>query len=212
MKISLSDRFLFYKGAWVGWSRVLISIIALAYIVYLTLGLFFAYLGPNPIEVLTHATGEWGLYFLLLTLAITPLRRHYHWNSLQKFRRFFGLWSFTFIFLHFFVFIFFDHFFDIASIFEDIVERPYIAVGFIAFILMIPLAVTSYKTLQKKMGKRWISLHQSIYLVSILGVIHYWWLVKADILLPLVFAVVLTVLLGDRLYWRYRKQLEKKTR
>jgi sulfoxide reductase heme-binding subunit YedZ len=183
----------------VGWSKLLISVIFLAYIVYLTAGLFFAYLGANPIEVVTHTTGEWGLYFLLMTSAITPLRRHYHWNTLLKFRLFLGLWSFTVIFLHFF--IFFDHFFDIGSIVEDIIERPYIAVGFVAFIFMIPLAITSYKALQKRMGKRWISLHQSVYLVGVLGIIHYWWLVKADILWPLVFAVVLAVLLVDRIYW-----------
>jgi len=172
----------------------------------MTLGLFFDYLGSNPVEFITHATGEWGLYFLLLSLAVTPLRRHYHLNFLLKLRRFLGLWSFAFIFLHFFIFIFFDHFFNLHSIVEDIVERPYIAVGFVGLVTMIPLAITSFKALQRKMGKRWFILHRSVYLVSILGIIHYWWLVKADILWPFIFALILAGLLGDRLYWFYHKR------
>ncbi len=188
------------------WLKLFISTAMLAYIVYLTWGLFADYLGANPIEVVTHETGEWGLYFLLLSLAVTPLRRHFHLNVLLKFRRFLGLWSFALLFLHLFVFVLFDHFFDVQSIIEDIIERPYIAVGFAAFLIMTPLAITSLKKIQRKMGKRWFILHRSVYLASILGLIHYWWLVKADIFWPLIFAFILTVLLADRLYWAYRKK------
>lgn len=202
----MSNRKTWLVRHWIALIKLLISAVALGFLFYLTAGLFLDYLGANPIEVVTHATGEWGLYLLLLGLMITPLRRHYRWNSLIKLRRFLGLWSFAFIALHFFIFIFFDHFFNLASITEDIIERPYIALGFTAFVLMLPLAITSFKSLQKKMGKRWFSLHQAVYFVAILGIIHYWWLVKADILGPLVCAVVLVCLLSDRVYWRYRKK------
>jgi len=188
--------------------KLFISTAMLAYLIYLTWGLFAGYLGANPIEVVTHETGEWGLYFLLLSLAVTPIRRHFHLNILLKFRRFLGLWSFALLFLHLFVFILFDHFFDVQSIIEDIIERPYIAVGFAAFLVMTPLAITSLKRLQRKMGKHWISLHRSVYVVAILGMIHYWWLVKADIFWPLIFAFILGILLSDRLYWAYRKKYE----
>ncbi|MGH1485826.1 MAG: sulfite oxidase heme-binding subunit YedZ [Cellvibrionaceae bacterium] len=187
--------------------KILISIVALAYIGYFILGLFQDYLGSNPVEVVTHKTGEWGLYFLFAALAVTPLRRHFQWNSLQRFRRFLGLWSFTFIFLHFFTFILFDHFFDWWSIVEDIIERPYITVGFAAFIFMLPLAVTSLQYFQRMMGKRWLMLHRSVYVVGILGIIHYLWLVKADILEPLIYGLVLVVLLGDRVYWIMKKRV-----
>lgn len=186
--------------------KILTSLLALSYLSYLVAGLFLGYLGPNPVEVLTHETGNWGLYFLLASLSVTPLRRHFHWNSLIKFRRFLGLWSFTFIVLHLFVFIFFDHFFDLHSIIDDIVERSYIAVGFAAFLVMVPLALSSPKSVQKKMGKRWLSLHRSVYIVGIFALVHYWWLVKVDILWPLLYSLLLTFLLGDRLYWYYRKK------
>ncbi len=191
---------------WVTFTKVLIVFISLSYLAYLTVGLFLGYLGPNPVEVVTHKTGEWGLYYLLATLAITPLRRHFHWNQLQRFRRFLGLWSFAFIFLHLAIFLVFDHFFDLYSIIDDIVERPYIAVGFAAFLLMLPLAITSLKSLQKAMGKHWLVLHRSVYCVAILAIIHYWWLVKADILWPAIYGSVLCVLLGDRIFLSYRKR------
>lgn len=188
--------------------KLFISAAMLAYIIYLTWGLFAGYLGANPVEVVTHETGEWGLYFLLLSLVITPIRRHFHLNIVLKFRRFLGLWSFSLLFLHLFVFVLFDHFFDVQSIVEDIIERPYIAVGFVAFIIMAPLAITSLKSLQRKMGKHWISLHRCVYVVAILGMIHYWWLVKADVFWPLIFAFILGILLSDRLYWACRKKHE----
>ena len=172
---------------------------------YLISGLFLDNLGINPVEAVTHASGEWGLNFLMAGLFITPLRRHFHWNKLLKLRRFIGLWSFAYLSLHVFTFLLFDHSFNWLSIFEDIIERPYITVGFVGFILMIPLAITSFQHLQKRMGKRWLLLHRAVYIIAIMGVIHYWWLVKADVLQPFLYFTVLMLLLLDRLYWSVKK-------
>jgi sulfoxide reductase heme-binding subunit YedZ len=178
----------------------------IAHLVYLVLGTIYGWLGANPVETLTHVTGEWGLRLLWLTLAITPLRRLFRWNMLARFRRLLGVCSFVYITLHLSIFLVFDHFFDWLSIVEDIVERPYITVGFAAYILMIPLAVTSLHFWQKKMGKSWITLHRSVYVVSVLAVVHYWWLVKADVLEPFVYAILLSLLLGVRLFFVWRKR------
>ena len=187
-------------------AKIIIVVFLLLHIAYLVWGVFNDHLGVNPVETLTHVTGEWGFYFLLATLAVTPLRRFFRWNILLKFRRMLGLCSFIYISLHFLVFILFDHFFDITSILEDIVERPYITVGFVALLLMIPLAVTSFKALQKKMGKQWFRLHQIVYIVALMGLVHYWWLVKADVLWPFVYGVVLAILLGSRVYFFIKKR------
>lgn len=196
---------MFFEKHWLAIIKLLISFAAIAYLIYLSLGLVFDYLGPNPVEILTHTTGDWGLYFLLLTLCITPLRRHFHWQKLIQLRRFLGLWSFAFISLHLFIYILFDHFFDVNSIISDIVERPYIAVGFAAFVIMLPLAFTSFRFLQRKMGRSWGKLHKTIYLLGILALIHYWWLTKADFLIPIICVLVLMLLLCDRVYWLFRK-------
>lgn len=176
------------------------------HIAYLIYGLINGGLGVNPIETLTHTTGEWGLNLLLITLAITPLRRLFHWNSLIRFRRLLGLCSFFYIFLHFMIFLVFDHFFDWLGIWQDIVKRPYIFAGMLAFVIMLPLAVTSVSSLQRRMGQYWLKLHRLVYFVGILGVLHYLWLVKADLLEPLLYALVLAVLLFVRVYFFVRKR------
>jgi len=190
--------------------KLLISFGCLLHIGYFTVALFCCVYFSNPVEELSHTTGEWGLHFLLLGLLITPLRRHFKWNDLLKFRRFLGLWGFFYIFIHFFGFIFFDHFFNIASIIEDIIDRPYIAVGFAGFVLLVPLAITSFKHLQKKLGKRWFSLHKLVYVIAILGAVHYWWLVKADIFWPIIYGFIAAALLGERLYFYIDKKSEKR--
>lgn len=186
--------------------KLLISVACLLHIGYFVMALFCCASWANPVEELSHTTGEWGLHFLLLSLLITPLRRHLKWNDLLKFRRFLGLWSFFYIFVHFFGFILFDHFFNLPSIIEDVIDRPYIAVGFTGFVLLIPLAITSFKRLQKKLGKRWFLLHKLVYLIGVLGVVHYWWLVKADIFWPIVYAVIVFILLADRAYVFFKKR------
>ncbi len=158
-------------------------------------------LGANPVETLSHRTGDWSLRFLLLTLAVTPLRRLSGWNWLLKFRRMLGLFAFFYVCLHLGVYLIFDQFFDPSAILEDIAKRPYITVGFAGFLLLIPLAATSTNGMIKRLGRNWQRLHRLVYLIAVLGVVHYWWLVKADISEPLLYAGLLTMLLGYRAWW-----------
>lgn len=156
--------------------------------------------GANPAEMVLHRTGDWAIYFLLITLAISPLRRMTGLNDLIKFRRMAGLFAFFYASLHLMSYIAFDRFFRFDEILQDIFKRPFIFVGIAAFILLIPLAVTSTRGwVQRLGGHRWILLHRSVYIIAILGVVHYWWLVKRDILWPAIYAGVLIVLLGYRL-------------
>lgn len=161
-------------------------------------------LGANPVETLSHHSGDWSLRFLLLTLAVTPLRRLTGWNRLQQFRRMLGLFTFFYVCLHFGVYLIFDQFFDLRAIIDDVAQRPYITVGFAGWLLLIPLAVTSTHTMIKRLGRNWQRLHRLVYVIGALGVLHYLWLVKADLTEPLVYAGVLAVLLGYRLWWRTR--------
>lgn len=158
-------------------------------------------LGANPVETLSHRTGDWSLRFLLLALAVTPLRRLTGWNVLLRFRRMLGLFAFFYVCLHFTVYLIFDQSFDLASILEDVVKRPYITVGFAGFLLLIPLAATSTSGMMKRLGRNWQRLHRLVYLIGVLGVLHYLWLVKADITEPLLYGGVLAALLGYRLWW-----------
>ena len=161
-------------------------------------------LGANPIDTITRFTGSWTLIFLLITLAVTPARRLSGWNELIKLRRMFGLYAFFYALLHFSTFLVFDHFFDVQSIAKDVIKRPFITAGFTAFVLMVPLAITSTGGMIRRLGKRWQSLHRLVYVVGIAGVIHFYWLVKADIRRPVQYAAVLAILLGYRLYLKWR--------
>lgn len=153
-------------------------------------------LGANPIEVITHSTGDWTLILILTTLTITPLRRITRQYWLIGVRRMIGLFAFFYGTLHFLTYIWLDKFFDVHEMVKDIAKRPFITVGFSAFVLLIPLAVTSTAGWIRRLGGRnWQRLHRLIYLTAILGVIHYWWLVKADIRKPEEYAIVLGILL-----------------
>lgn len=176
------------------------------HITYWTVGLFQGYLGVNPVETLTHDTGRWGLYTLMATLAITPLRRVFGWNKLVRFRRMLGLISFTYILLHLLVFLLFDHQFDWVTITEDILERPYITFGIVSFIILFFLAVTSLQALQRQMGKWWLRLHRLVYLAAVLGVLHFALLVKADIREPLIYGLIIAFLLSVRVYFYWRSK------
>jgi len=156
-------------------------------------------LGANPIEFITHSTGTWTLVGLLLTLSVTPLRKLSGRAWLIRFRRMLGLFAFFYACLHFTTYIWLDQFFDLASIAKDIGKRPFITVGFAAFVLLIPLAATSNHYMMKKLGRNWQRLHRLIYLIAGLGVVHYWWLVKKDITQPLIYGCVLAILLALRL-------------
>lgn len=153
-------------------------------------------LGANPAEFLSHRTGFWTLTLIMCTLAITPLRRLTGWNQLIQFRRPIGLFAFFYGCLHLSTYVVFDQFFDFGAMLDDIKKRPYITVGFTAFVLMIPLAMTSTKGWIRRLGKRWTKLHRLIYVTAILGVLHFFWKAasKADVSEPLIFATILAIL------------------
>ncbi len=160
-------------------------------------------LTANPIEYITRFTGSWSLIILLASLAVTPLRRLTGWNELIKLRRMVGLFAFFYAALHFSTYMVLDLDFDFAAIAKDIWKRPYITVGFSALALMIPLAVTSTGGMIRRLGKRWQQLHYLVYPIAALGVLHFYWLVKADIRRPVQYASVLALLLGIRLAFRW---------
>ncbi len=168
---------------------------------------FHAGLGANPIEIITHSTGDWTLIFILTTLSITPLRQITRQYWLIGLRRMVGLFAFFYGTLHFLTYIWLDKFFDVHEISKDIVKRPFITVGFAAFVLMIPLALTSTAwSIRWLGGRNWRRLHRLIYLTGILGVIHYTWLVKADRHKPIEYGIVLAILLSYRVViWTYEK-------
>lgn len=174
----------------------LVSLVPLARLVFhaLTDGL-----GANPIEEMTHRTGWWTLTFLMLTLSVTPARQLTGWGALIKLRRMLGLFAFFYATIHFSIYVGIDQFFGWQYIIADIMDRPYITVGFTGFVLLIPMAVTSTKKMVKRLGgKRWQALHRAVYIAAALGVLHFLWLVKADIREPAIFAGVLVTLLGYR--------------
>ena len=156
-------------------------------------------LGANPFEVLTRSTGEWTLRFVLITLAMTPLRRITGAAWPLRFRRMFGLFTFFYVCVHLLTYLWLDHFFDWEEIVTDIVKRPYITLGMLAFLFLTPLALTSTKKMMKRLGKRWKSLHKLIYAIGILGVLHFLLLVKADLREPIIYAAILFVLFLVRL-------------
>jgi len=158
-------------------------------------------LGANPIEALLHSLGRWGLKFLLITLAVTPLRRLTGWNWLIRFRRMLGLFAFFYILLHFVVYAVLDQGLDFAAIVEDVVKRPYITLGMAGLLMLLPLAITSTKGMMRRLGKRWQKLHRLVYVIAVVGVWHFYWQVKLDTLDPSVYAAVLAVLLGARIYF-----------
>jgi len=158
-------------------------------------------LGANPIEVITHATGDWTIRFLLITLSVTPLRKLTRQPWLIRFRRMFGLFAFFYGVLHFLTYIWLDKFFNFHEMLTDIAKRRFITVGFTGFLLLIPLALTSTAGWIRRLGgKRWQMLHRLIYFSAIAGVIHYLWLVKADIRKPLQYTTILALLLGYRIF------------
>ncbi len=160
--------------------------------------IFYGDLGANPVETITHATGDWTLRFLLITLAVSPFRQWFGLSALPRFRRMLGLYVFFYACCHFLIWFVADHSFDFAEMLEDIIDRPYITFGFSALMLLIPLAITSNNAMLRKLGKHWKKLHQLVYVIVILGVLHFLWLVKADYLEPGIYALIAVVLLLQR--------------
>ena len=187
-------------------SVFLLCMVPLAILSLETFGVAGMSLGANPIEELIHRCGKWGLKFLLITLAVTPLQRMTGWNWLVRFRRMLGLFAFFYILLHFLVYAGLDQRFDLTAIVEDIAERPYITIGMTALVLLIPLAVTSTNGMMRRLGRRWKKLHRLVYPIAILGVWHFYWQVKLDTLEPMIYAALLAALLGYRLVSARRRR------
>ena len=177
-----------------------VFLLALVPFALLAFDAFADRLGANPVDTITRETGQWTLRFLLITLAVTPLRRLTGWNPVVRFRRMLGLFAFFYLCMHFMTFAGIDHFFVWRDIVEDVFKRPYITVGFTSFLLLIPLAITSTNAMQRRLGgKKWKRLHQLIYVAATGGVLHFLWLVKSDTREPLIYLSVLTLLLVLRL-------------
>lgn len=186
------------------WAKVAVFALCLEPVLELLWRYWQQALGANPIEFITHATGDWTLRFLLITLTVTPARRLTGWLQLIRFRRMFGLFAFFYASLHFTTYIWLDKFFDVQDMWKDVVKRPFITVGFTAFVLLIPLAVTSTKGWIRRLGRRWQRLHRLVYFSAVAGVIHYYWLVKSDVRLPLLYGGLLGVLLLYRVVAAFR--------
>ena len=163
-------------------------------------------LGANPVEKVQDTLGIWGLRFLLATLAVTPLRFLAGWPRLLLFRRMLGLFAFAYIALHFLWYLFVDQALDWAQLLADVAKRPYITAGFTAFLLLVPLAVTSTQAAMRRLGRRWQALHRLVYPAAVLGCVHFWWQVKADIREPIVYAAIAALLLGWRAVRAWRRR------
>jgi methionine sulfoxide reductase heme-binding subunit len=187
--------------------KVVVFINSLVPLTLMTWDWYHGKLGANPVEFLTRTTGMLTLVFLLISLAVTPLRKVTGLQWLVQLRRMLGLYSFFYGFLHLLTYIWFDRTFDLRSTVADIYARPFIAVGMLSFFLLVPLAITSTRGWIKRLGgKRWARLHKLVYVAAIGGVIHFWMLVKSDVRLPIRFAFVLAVLLGSRLVINHLRQ------
>lgn len=166
-------------------------------------------LSANPVEFIERSTGYWTLFILLATLTVTPIRLLFNLSWVMQFRRMLGLWMFFYACIHLLSYVWLDYRFNWLDMAKDLVKHPYVLVGFLAFMLTIPLAVTSSNAMIKRLRQRWKKLHQLVYVIATLGVTHFLWLVKKDIREPLLFAMVLTVLLAIRLYHSKRFFLAK---
>ena len=187
------------------WTKVVVFVLCLGPLFSLGWSALHNELTANPIEFITHATGDWTLRFLIITLAITPLRKTFRVPQLIRFRRMLGLFAFFYGCLHFTTYIWLDKFFDLAEMWKDVQKRRFITLGFTAFVLLIPLAITSTAGWIRRLGgRRWQMLHRAIYVSAVAGVIHYYWLVKSDVRKPLQYAWMVGILLVWRLgFWLY---------
>lgn len=188
------------------WLKVLVFISSAMPLGWYTFGIQADSLGANPIEAITRGLGTWALNFLLLTLAATPLKHFVHWTWPLLIRRMLGLFAFFYASLHLLSYLWFDQFFDWIFIIKDIFKRPFITVGMATFLLLCPLAMTSTDSAIRRLGlPRWKKLHRLVYLAGILAVLHYFWMVKADMRTPLMYAAELTLLLSLRAAWLLHK-------
>ncbi|WP_233851575.1 protein-methionine-sulfoxide reductase heme-binding subunit MsrQ [Paraburkholderia sp. HD33-4] len=202
-------------SSWVVPAKVAVFVAALYPLARLVLFGLTDRLGANPIEFITRSTGLWTLVFLCITLAVTPLRRLTGVAAFVRFRRMLGLYTFFYATLHFTTYLWFDKWFDVAEILKDIGKRPFITVGFAAFVLLIALAVTSPRAMVRKLGRRWQTLHRAIYVIGALAILHFWWMKagKHDLLLPKIYGAVMIALLGWRLVvWLRERNMRTRRR
>ncbi len=186
------------------WTKVAVFLVSSIPFVQLSWGLLRNDLGINPVETLQHTTGDWTLRFLIFTLAITPLRKTFKLPELIRFRRMLGLFAFFYVVLHFVTYLGPDQSFNLSGMWDDVAKRKFVTVGFAAFVLLIPLAITSTTGWIRRLGgKRWQALHRSIYVCAVLGVIHYYWLVKSDVRKPVFYGVLVGILLLWRVWNAY---------
>jgi methionine sulfoxide reductase heme-binding subunit len=182
------------------WTKALVFLICLVPFGELCLRYYRQDLGANPVEFITHATGDWVIRFLLITLSVTPIRKLFHLPQLARYRRMLGLFAFFYVCLHFMTWFWLDKAFDFSEMWKDILKRRFITVGMLAFALLIPLAITSTAGWVRRLGfARWQRLHRLVYFSALAGVIHYYWLVKSDVRLPLLYGAILAVLMLYRL-------------
>ncbi len=193
------------RWTWVSWLKIVVFLLLCAPAVAMVVAVVSGRAGPNPIEFLTHETGEMGLRMLMLGLMLTPMRWWFKSTVPIRFRRMIGLFAFFYVIMHFAIYTVLDQQLDIASITEDLFKRTYIIAGFVSLVLLVPLAITSTKAMMRRLGKRWLSLHKLVYVASIAAVLHYIWLAKGDQIEPLVYAAILAVLLGMRLWRKFRR-------
>jgi sulfoxide reductase heme-binding subunit YedZ len=189
--------------------KPLVFLASLSPIVWLFMGGFEVLgqsLGPDPIKLTLHTIGKTALNFLMLTLMVTPVRQLTGWTHGLRIRRMLGLFAFFYTLLHFLIYLGLDQEFDFAGVTKDIVKRPYITIGFLALLMLIPLAVTSTNKMMRRLGRRWQTLHRLIYAIAILGVWHYYWQTKRDVTEPLIYAAILALLLGYRVVHSWRKR------
>ena len=188
------------------WLKPAVFLLSLLPLARLFLLGFTGELGANPVELVTRSTGTWALVMLCLTLAVTPLRRLSGWNALVRLRRMLGLFAFFYASLHFTVFLWLEHWFDVAAMLLDVLERPFVTAGFLAFLLMVPLAATSTQAMVRRLGSRWQALHRLVYLIAPLAVLHFWWhkAGKNDFGEPAFYGAVVALLLAARLVGRRR--------
>ena len=166
-------------------------------------------LGANPVEALTRRTGDWALRILLVTLLISPLRRLTGWHQLGQYRRMLGLFAFFYVCVHLSLYISLDKFFELSEIIGDVVKRPFITAGFVAFVLLLPLATTSTNKMVQILQHRWNQLHRLVYVAAMVAVLHFWWMVKIDTREPAIYAAILAVLLGIRVYFYLKTKIIK---
>jgi methionine sulfoxide reductase heme-binding subunit len=192
--------------------KPVVFVAAVAPVAWLAWGLLHDNLGANPAETIQLQTGRWALKFLLITLAVTPVRRLTGWNAVIQFRRMLGLFAFFYASLHLTSYIVLDQFFDWGAILRDIPKRPFILMGTLAFLLLVPLAVTSTKGWIRRLGRRWQSLHRLIYIAAGCAVVHFAWKVKVIAGDPVMYGVILAALLGFRVMWALRKRFGRARR